>query len=1025
MIAPSITPPPRPFRTGVHDAAGAPDNVDTTDLPACIIRRIWYIGNPDNQIKNWCQAVVDGGGYPMPCMTTQDYTRQEYGVRIAGLLDTNPNCEWIEIGNEPQESGGGGDESASVLERHLEMIAVAAPRIHARGYKALLTHQLQYTGSSTQVFNSLDNGDRGTSWDMIDGIAYHQYPAEPVDVINALNSFRAQIDSHPGAKDKPLILNENGWPSATRADGTGWPQVAGHSDWDPKDSPYWHSGPNQVDRVISLTEQANKVSNNSNTGIVDLLTPDNTKTLRMLGFCWFCYEDYHAYPWGDAYTHTGLRDYTGAARPALARLAAEPFILTTHHFYSPPVATTKTLSISQTGTGSVTVTGPHGFTTGGGGQIDVQTGTVLTISHAASPDFVRWEVDNVPAGSGSTVTVAMNADHALKVVKTSASTADFFVNPNSSAGGDGTTAAINGAHRAFVSIQTGVNALSVGDTLELAGGTYQPTSAIFVNKNNVTIQGDGTYPICDFQFNQGAGFYHSTPVHDVVIDGLDVRNVKATDNAWGIGSTSQVHDCEYRNCRIHDITTTNASLNGNFNCFGVRWGSGTNPYSISNISYNNKLTNCMIWNIGPGHESMGAFIAANWNTVIDGCVFHSIRKEGVRDFLSLDTVQKNSHAVLCWSGFAWNHSNRARIYNCVSAYNQIGYELKHTSALAAQWKTPESGWASNLAPANAWSRLWHNTAWRNTHSAVEPGQGSNPLYDFADHRNNLFVQNGNADIHDFPDTHAPPWRGHHVFFNGDGFIGVDDWKYATGFSNSKPPNFTTIAEIQSVIGNNGTAEVGWETNGLTPALPSFPNETVLNLNTSLTSLNLTAATHTGDQDGGSPYGSQLGGNPGAASAAGLTVNYTEYPTTVQSVSSQGGSAAVNLTDGNWGTYWWVTAGAAFPHNVVLDLGTANPLNRVILDVEEAPDARVPKKIRVETATALGTWTVQRDTQYGWDAANNAMSMPDSYGSNYKIGFAGVSARYVRLTVLSNADDAGSTSTQTLIRNLRVGNLITT
>ena len=101
--------------------------------------------------------------------------------------------------------------------------------------------------------------------------------------------------------------------------------------------------------------------------------------------------------------------------------------------------------------------------------------------------------------------------------------------------------------------------------------------------------------------------------------------------------------------------------------------------------------------------------------------------------------------------------------------------------------------------------------------------------------------------------------------------------------------------------------------------------------------------------------------------------------------------AANVTDGNTGTYW-ESANGAFPQWVQVDLGSAVPVNRVVL--------RLPPtwETRTETLSVQGSTT---GTTFNDLSASAARTFDPATGDTVTISFTAATTRFVRVTISAN------------------------
>ncbi|MDX6418089.1 MAG: hypothetical protein QOG28_2709 [Trebonia sp.] len=154
-------------------------------------------------------------------------------------------------------------------------------------------------------------------------------------------------------------------------------------------------------------------------------------------------------------------------------------------------------------------------------------------------------------------------------------------------------------------------------------------------------------------------------------------------------------------------------------------------------------------------------------------------------------------------------------------------------------------------------------------------------------------------------------------------------------------------------------------------------------------------------------GSQTGTLTVATSAPGspLTVALTGTGVTATTNLAQGQPAtasssyqtfvASNVTDGNTSTYWESTDGAAYPQTISVDLGSAQSIGSVTLDLPPS----TAWATRTETLSVLGS---ANGTSYSQIAGSAGYTFNPSTGNTVTISLpSGTSARYVQLSFTGN------------------------
>jgi F5/8 type C domain/Pectate lyase superfamily protein/Abnormal spindle-like microcephaly-assoc'd, ASPM-SPD-2-Hydin len=111
-------------------------------------------------------------------------------------------------------------------------------------------------------------------------------------------------------------------------------------------------------------------------------------------------------------------------------------------------------------------------------------------------------------------------------------------------------------------------------------------------------------------------------------------------------------------------------------------------------------------------------------------------------------------------------------------------------------------------------------------------------------------------------------------------------------------------------------------------------------------------------------------------------------------SSASGYPASNAVDGNTGTYWESTDGAAYPQTLTVDLGSSDSVSRIVLDL---PDSTA-WSTRSETLSVLGS---TNGSSYSTLVASAAYTFNPSTGNTVTITFPATSVQYVQLSFTAN------------------------
>jgi hypothetical protein len=103
----------------------------------------------------------------------------------------------------------------------------------------------------------------------------------------------------------------------------------------------------------------------------------------------------------------------------------------------------------------------------------------------------------------------------------------------------------------------------------------------------------------------------------------------------------------------------------------------------------------------------------------------------------------------------------------------------------------------------------------------------------------------------------------------------------------------------------------------------------------------------------------------------------------------------NVTDGNASTYWESTDGAGYPQTITVDLGSAQPIGSLTLDLPPAS----AWSTRTETLSVLGS---TNGSSFSQVVASAGYTFNPSTGNTATISLpSGTSARYVRLSFTGN------------------------
>jgi F5/8 type C domain/Abnormal spindle-like microcephaly-assoc'd, ASPM-SPD-2-Hydin len=160
-----------------------------------------------------------------------------------------------------------------------------------------------------------------------------------------------------------------------------------------------------------------------------------------------------------------------------------------------------------------------------------------------------------------------------------------------------------------------------------------------------------------------------------------------------------------------------------------------------------------------------------------------------------------------------------------------------------------------------------------------------------------------------------------------------------------------------------------------------------------------APTSGGSQTGALTVTTSAPGGPLAVALSGTGVTSTTnlaqgQPATASSVDAAS-FAASNVTDGNASTYWESSDGAGYPQTVTVDLGSAQSIGSVTLDLPPA----AAWATRTETLSVLGSTNGSSFSQL---VASAGYTFNPSTGNTVTISLpSGTSARYVQLSFTGN------------------------
>ncbi len=443
--------------------------------------------------------------------------------------------------------------------------------------------------------------------------------------------------------------------------------------------------------------------------------------------------------------------------------------------------------------------------------------------------------------------------------------------------------------------------VTTGDTVEVRGGVYRETVTLTRKASGVTFRAaPGARPVVD-----GEG---------VRTFGIDVR-----------GASGAVID----GFEVRDQTTT-----------GIRIAKGEG----------NTVTGNVVHSIGPDSEARGIWLVQTAHNTVTRNVIYLVRKDGIRDWMSLDDRITSNRILLSHNGISFNSTTGAYAANNRMAHNQVGFVAKHVSheSVLGYW---------SLAQAHL-SRFWHNTIEDSSETGIWLGSSDAPL-DHLSVASNQLRGGGLSFVRDMPGL-----RGPHVKLDGNLYLrrGARPQSiYKEGWQREPAPvtDFGTY-----------TDELGWDRHGWVGKVG--------------------AARRTAGADRGDAYGRQLGSD-GVPAAP---VTWSPIAMTPIDSSSTGSWATRKhldeVADDNQTTYWMTdTAADEF---VTLDLHGRQAFNTLIASVYRHYDKRNIHGYRFEVSDDGRAWRTIAE------GAN-----PDTAGSSLKYELdEPVSARYLRYTMVDTS-----------------------
>lgn len=500
----------------------------------------------------------------------------------------------------------------------------------------------------------------------------------------------------------------------------------------------------------------------------------------------------------------------------------------------------------------------------------------------------------------------------------------------------------------WCTISKAVGQVAAGSVIEVASGVYHEEITLTPTDDFVALVGDGpTKPVIDGDWVRATGIELINGVHDVTINGFEIRNLAAPSQGRAVGIMSlDTHDDTIENNVVHGVHSSGLWS------YGIMLGTNDSPGLVHNVV----VSSNRIYDIGPGGESIGIWLLMTTRMTVRGNEIYLVRQEGIRDWYGLDNSLISNRLSVNWVGITLESAVGDYVANNLAYANVWGYNPKHVSEASAL-----KMWHLSVGQ---WTRFWHNTSYANTHADIALGMNP-PDEDYIDIRDNVFADPGDVHIHDFPSV-----RGAHMIVDSNDYSGsaplyYSDWSVPRGAA------YRTLAQLQS--------HLGWERNGQITA-PDFRNPIAgdfgFNANLMRPGVRLPDA-----------FGSQLG----ARNVPAASNSWTRYPArVVASTPELSYLAPASADDGRDDSYWW-SSNYSINGAVTFDLGVPERINTFVLDLFDDLDSRSPRGYSIQ---------VSNDDQHFTTVL--AGTNPDAEGSSYKYSLpSAVTARYVRLNLLTS------------------------
>jgi parallel beta-helix repeat protein len=553
----------------------------------------------------------------------------------------------------------------------------------------------------------------------------------------------------------------------------------------------------------------------------------------------------------------------------------------------------------------------------------------------------------------------------------------------------------------FQTITKAASVATSGDTVLVNSGVYH--ESVSPAAGNVTYRGIGaTKPVIDGDNSRAAGFsFGYLNLTNVTIDGFEIRNLHQP-NAGGNRAVGiwayYLANSTFKNNHIHHISAVTGSES-----FGILIGTNASPF----VAHDNMILNNQINNIGPTGTSRGIWMLYNKQTTVSGNTIYMVRQEGIRDWKGDSNTLTSNRLFLNWIGITIETAQRAYEANNYSYNNVFGYNYKHTTGYDGGDhpcpNKPESydKDANGNLDINQWTRVWHNTAYYNSASALSIGQ-SWPPGDYMSFKDNIFASNGAVNVWNWPyDTCGHVQLDYNVYSRRADGRPVND--YYTGWSS--PPlslTKTTSDMYNNLLYNDGNTTTdswnwpGWFEQGVTKKLNYEQHGQDYDMTFNDVSKQDFDYTTTPPQPGvdvGDSYNNQLG----ARNLPAAPVIWTQYPLKALAASYNGPSTAVGnanrITDDVFSSYWYTSGAPNANINqwITFDLGSANTFQQLVSTVFQHQDYRNVRGYKFEVS----------DDNTNWRTVLEGVN-PDHAGSSYKYELpAPVTARYIKYNMINN------------------------